>query len=110
MSCTEIPRKEIHWEALELVEFSRKYLGMLFIDSSAVTYCGKNKGRSSFLSYLFVPASNPQTTIPMKISLKNKTPNESVVPRMLGLKKTLTDLGSTFRVWYTSETPEFSEN
>lgn len=27
----------------------------------------------------------------MKINLKNKTPNESVVPRMLGLKKTLTD-------------------
>lgn len=48
MSCTEIPRKEIHWEALELVEFSRKYLGMLFIDSSAVTYCGKEQRKIQF--------------------------------------------------------------
>lgn len=31
MSCTEIPREEIHWEAWELVEFSRKYLGCLYV-------------------------------------------------------------------------------
>lgn len=48
MSCTEIPREQIHWEALELVEFSRKYLGMLFIDSSAVTYCGKEQRKIQF--------------------------------------------------------------